>query len=163
VNDEKLLHIYLADHLTVATGICSLAKRCLSANSGAPLGDWLRNSLIIELEADVAALENVMDTIGAPRARFKQMAARAAVQAGRLKLNGRMTSYSPLSRLEELDALRLGVEAQALLWTTLKSLFSTDVQRLRGVDLDALLDRADRQRADVEQRRVEAARALSVA
>jgi hypothetical protein len=163
MNNDRLLHIYLADHLTVASGTYWLARRCLSANRGTPLGDWLRDSLLLELEADVAALENVMDSIGAPRSRFKQIAARVAVQSGRLKLNGRMISYSPLSRLEELEALRLGVEAKALMWTTLKSLTATDVQRIRGVDLDALVDRAARQRAEVERHRLEAARTLSTA
>jgi hypothetical protein len=161
MKNDKLLHIYLADHLTVATATFSLARRCLSANRGTPLGDWLRDSLLLELEADVAALENVMDSIGAPRSRYKQIAARVAVQSGRLKLNGRITSYSPLSRLEELEALCLGVEAKALMWTTLKSLAATDVQRIRGVDLGALMERAERQRVEVERHRREAARALS--
>jgi hypothetical protein len=163
VNNDKLLHIYLADHLAVATGTYSLARRALSANRGTPLGDWLRDSLLLELEADVAALENVVDSIGAPRSRYKQLAARLAVATGRLKLNGRLTSYSPLSRLQELEALRLGVEAKALMWTTLKSLTAIDVGRIRGVDLDALLDRAARQRIEVERHRLEAARALSTA
>jgi hypothetical protein len=41
-----------------------------------------------------------------------------AERLGRLKLNGRLGTYSPLSRFMELDVLAMGIEGKKLLWTT---------------------------------------------
>jgi hypothetical protein len=42
-------------------------------------------------------------------------------KAARLKLNGHLLARSPLSSLEELEMLRLGVEGKAAGWRTLGS------------------------------------------
>jgi hypothetical protein len=153
---EKLLHIYLADHLAVAIGTHAVAKRCLQSNRDSPLGNYLAEGLIPELEEDRAALENVMDAVGAPKASYKQLTARAAAQVGRLKLNGRALTYSPLSRLEELEGLCLGVEGKVLLWTSLSS--TPRAQRL-GVDTNRLIERARAQRSHLEEHRLRAVEA----
>jgi hypothetical protein len=59
-----------------------------------------------------------------------------AEKAGRLKLNGELLGYSPLSRLEELEALSLGVEGKLALWTALRRTHGDD-PRLRGAELTA--------------------------
>jgi hypothetical protein len=79
-----------------------------------------------------------------------------AERTGRLKLNGRLLSYSPLSRVEELEALRLGVEGKLALWRALKETRATD-PRLKGIDLDELARRAEGQRDELESMRLEAA------
>ena len=79
-----------------------------------------------------------------------------AEQASRLKLNGSLLGYSPLSRLEELEALSLGVEGKASLWKALRRTHGDD-PRLRDVDLAALLERAQSQRRRLERQRVRAA------
>jgi hypothetical protein len=153
---ERLLHIYLTDHLAVAAGAHALAKRCMTRNHRNPLGDYLERRLIPELEEEHAALLGLMRSLEAPEARLKQILARLAVQAGRAKLNGRTMSYSPLSRLEELDGLCVLVESKLLLWRTLRRVAAKQ-GGLRGVSLDALVDAAKRQRSDLEAHRLDAA------
>ena len=63
-----------------------------------------------------------MAVLGLPVRHYKLSAAWAAEKAARLKLNGRLLSRSPLSSLEELEMLRLGVEGKAAGWRTLRAL-----------------------------------------
>ena len=70
-----------------------------------------------------------MATLGIPVRTYKVYAGWIGEKAGRLKFNGRLFTRSPLSRLEELELLRLGVEGKAAGWRTLRVLADTD-QRL---------------------------------
>ena len=80
-----------------------------------------------------------------------------AKQAGRLKLNGQITGYSPLSRVIELEGLTIGIAGKRSLWRNLRD--AADVaDRLDGIDLDRLLSRAESQLERLEDQRVEAAR-----
>jgi hypothetical protein len=83
-------------------------------------------------------------------------AAWAGEKAGRVKLNGRLLARSPLSDLEELELLRLGVEGKAAGWRTLRLLADTDM-RLDPEQLDELMSRARRQADQLEELRVRAA------
>ena len=74
----------------------------------------------------------------------------------RLKFNGRLFARSPLSDLEELEILRLGVEGKAAGWRTLRTLADTDT-RLDPPRLDELISRARRQADLLEDLRVAAA------
>jgi hypothetical protein len=77
-----------------------------------------------------------------------------------LKLNGQLAGYSPLSRLVELESLYLGITGKRELWRALQRTLGTDA---RGFDFEELDRRAERQAADVEVHRLEAARmALSL-
>ena len=71
-----------------------------------------------------------------------------AEKLGRLKPNGRLRGYSPLSRVIELEGLAIGIAGKARMW---RSLESTLGGRFAGLDLGALAERADRQRARVEE------------
>jgi hypothetical protein len=75
-----------------------------------------------------------------------------AEKAGRLKLNGSLLSYSPLSRLEELELLALGVEGKLRLWLALQR---AEVVR-GGHDLESLVKRARSQLRRLERYRLEA-------
>jgi hypothetical protein len=152
---DKLLHIYLSDHRAGAHAGRELAKRCLSNNEGSVLGDWLARDLLPAIENDRRELESVMDAVGAPKMPWKQAAAWAVEKVGRLKLNGQVRGYSPLSRLLELEGLALGVEGKLSLWRSLQSLSDA---RLRGHDFDELIASAGGQRAALEERRVTAAK-----
>jgi hypothetical protein len=66
------------------------------------------------------ALLDFMAALGLPVRHYKLSAAWAAEKAARLKLNGRLLSRSPVSSLEELEMLRLGVEGKAAGWRTLR-------------------------------------------
>lgn len=150
--DGKLLAIYLNDHLAGATAAVEVVKRCLRNNESGPLGDFLRG-LAAELEEDRSALQRVMSSVGAKESRAKVVAAKAAERAGRLKLNGRVRGYSPLSRLLELEGLLIGVGGKLALWRALQRL-----ELSVPVDLAELIERAERHREGLEQHRLEAAR-----
>jgi hypothetical protein len=139
---DKLLAIYLNDHLAGSTVGVELARRTAGANEGTPLGDTLEQ-VANEIAEDREALKRAMSELGIGADRIKVKAAWAAEKAGRLKLNGQLTGYSPLSRLVELEGLHIGISGKLELWRHLKA---TNEQRLRSVDLDELIKRAESQR-----------------
>ena len=153
--DGRLLAIYLNDHLGGATAGVELAKRALRSNRGSELGTFLE-SLVTELEEDRQALRSVIAQLGFPPSRAKPALGLAAERLGRLKLNGQLRGYSPLSRLLELEGLTIGIEGKASLWRNLRE--TPAAERLRDVDLDELLGRAERQQANLEPHRLAAAR-----
>lgn len=149
---SNLLAIYLNDHLAGSTVGVELVRRARGSNEGTELGEFLA-AFAAEIEGDRETLEEIMEAVGAGRDRLKVAGAWAGEKAGRLKLNGSLRSYSPLSRVVELEGLRLGVEGKTCLWRMLRELADP---RLSGFDFDALIARAERQRDDLEQRRIEA-------
>lgn len=153
--DDKLLGIYLNDHLAGATAGLELARRSLNSNQGTIYESFLRD-LVTGIDEDKRELETLMETIGVPQDKLKQVAAWTTEKAGRLKLNGQLTGYSPLSRLVELEGLFLGVTGKRSLWRSLKQVADHD-SRLAVTDFDKLLARADEQRAGLEEHRLRAA------
>ena len=105
---------------------------------------------------DRAALLEIMAALGIPVRAYKVCAAWIGEKAGRLKFNGHLFTRSPLSRLEELEILRLGVEGKAAGWRTLRALAETD-GRLDPAELDELAARARRQADLLEELRIRAA------
>ena len=154
--DDRLLGIYLNDHLAGATAGLELAKRAHGRNGDGTLGVAL-GRIAEEIEDDRHSLVGVMQRLSIQANVAKTSFAWFAERVGRLKLNGHLLSYSPLSRVEELEALRLGVEGKLCLWKTLKDARGTD-PRLEGVDLDDLARRAESQRDQLEALRVAAAK-----
>ena len=148
VKEQKLLRIYLNDHSAGAFLGIELAKRALSNNRGSALGDYLER-FIDELQEDRNELVRVIETCDLPHDRYKQAAAWTAERVGRLKLNGQLTGYSPLSRVFELEGLIMGVTGKLQLWRALQLLAKTD-PRLEVVDLSQLIERAERQRNELE-------------
>jgi hypothetical protein len=154
VIERRLLAIYLSDHLAGATGGVELARRARASNRGAKPGEALAR-ICAEIEADRATLERVMEQLGVKRNSAKVAGAWAAEKLGRLKLNGRLTGYSPLSHLIELEMLHIGITGKIQLWQALKE---TQDARLAKFDLPSLIERAESQRAAVERLRLDAAR-----
>lgn len=149
------LAIYLNDHLAGATIGLELARRAAannrSTNYGPPLAE-----LAEEIERDRDALLEIMARLSVGRDMLRVLAAWGAEKLGRLKLNGELLGYSPLSRLEELEMLSLGVEGKLALWQTLRRALAGE-PRLDGVDLPALIERARAQRRALERTRRRAA------
>jgi hypothetical protein len=149
------LAIYLNDHLAGATGGVELARRLQGSNSGDPdFGPPLRE-VCAQIEADRETLEAIMDRLGVGRDRLKPLVAVLGERLGRLKLNGQLRGYSPLSRLEELEALQLGVVGKRGLWRALGHARARD---LPEVDFGALMERAEDQLKRLEALHLEAAR-----
>lgn len=140
---RDLLAIYLQDHLAGATLGVELAHRAASENAGRPVGEVLE-VLEVEIEQDRESLTSIMSALGVAPDRLKNAAAWAGEKAGRLKLNGRLASYSPLSPVLELEGLIAGVNGKRALWHTLRGLAEHD-PRLQAIRLEELITRADRQ------------------
>ena len=150
-----LLAIYLNDHLAGSTVGLELARRAAANNEGTPVGTVLAE-VAEEIAEDREALKDVMARLSVGRDPLKLAGAWGAEKLGRLKLNGSLFSYSPLSRLVEIEGLSLGVEGKLGLWQALKLTHGDDA-RLRGVDLDDLIARAKSQRRRLERQRRNAA------
>ena len=157
----EFLAIYMNDQLALGTGWRELARRSQRANAGTPLGDAL-SRVASGIAEDVDTFETLMRRLGIERSRVKVPLAIAGERLGRLKLNGRLRGYSPLSRFLELDTLALGIDGKALLWRTLRDQAGL-AARLPDVDFERLIQRAHDQRAELEPHRVEAARAALAA
>ncbi len=154
--NEKLLRIYLQDHLAGATAGLELARRTRGANEGSEYGPPLAK-IADEIEADRRHLQGIVEDLGFGGDRLKNLAAWGLEKAGRLKLNGQLTGYSPLSRLVELEGLLAGITGKQGLWVSLLELAPSE-PRLDAALLERLRDRADAQRATVEELREKAAR-----
>jgi hypothetical protein len=152
---SRLLPIYLNDHLAGSTVGVELARRSLKENPAGELGDFLRG-LLAEIVEDRATLLQLMERLAVRRSRPKTAAAWTAEKLGRLKLNGQIRGYSPLSRLVELEGLATGIEGKRSLWLALAEILDRD-QRLREFDLAALAERAQSQRERLEPHRLAAA------
>jgi hypothetical protein len=154
--DHKLLPIYLNDHLAGATAGAALARRAAGANRGDASYHLPLSQVADEIQDDRQALLSIMSRLGARTDRPKLFAAWAAEKAGRLKLNGHMLSYSPLSRLEELEMLALGITGKRALWRTLLLLAPREA-RLSAEELERLSARAEAQLDTIETCRQRAA------
>jgi hypothetical protein len=139
---DRFLAIYLNDHLAGATLGVELARRLRSSNQGdSEFGQPLAR-ICSEIEADRETLERLMERLGVSRDPLKPVLAKVAERLGRLKLNGRIRGYSPLSRVLELEVLSGFVGGKMQLWNALEQSFG---ESLDGFDFHALAARADSQ------------------
>jgi len=141
----RLLGIYLNDHLAGATSGVRLAQRVAAVHRDLPTGAALR-SLSDEIDSDRSSLISMMRRLGVPRRRYKVLAGWIAELAGRAKANGRVLPRSPLSTVEELEVLRLGVEGKRVGWSTLRTIAAADQDLdLDPTELDDLIEGATSQ------------------
>jgi hypothetical protein len=154
--NEKLLRIYLQDHHAGSTTGLELARRAHGSNKGTEYGATL-TKIVDEIAADQKALESVMDDLGFGADKIKDIGAWALEKAGRLKLNGQITGYSPLSRVVELEGLVTGITGKIALWTALLQL-APEEPRLDAARLERLRERGESQRTTVDELRERAAR-----
>lgn len=145
------LAIYLNDHLLGSTVGRDLARR-IAGRDDAYAAELVR--VAAEIDEDRERLIALMERLDVGRDRLKTIAGWVGEKAARLKLNGHLLSLSPLSRMEELEMLSLGIEGKASLWRALRA--SGD-PRLDPAELDELLERAEGQREHVEALRLRAA------
>jgi hypothetical protein len=154
---NEMLRTYLQDHHAGSTAGVELARRAAGSNRDSPYGGEL-SAIAEEIDADRETLERVMDGLGVKPSRLKDVGGWTAEKLGRLKPNNSLTSYSPLSRVVELEGLVLGVTGKLALWESLRTALGPQVE---GADFDQLVQRASGQRARLEElRRRAAAEAL---
>jgi hypothetical protein len=151
MTDQHRLSIYLNDHLAGAIAGSELAGRAASSNEGSELGPFLAN-LAEKINQDRESLERLMKILDIRRNLAKDAAAWLAEKVARLKLNGQVIGYSPLSRLVELEGLSLGVNGKLSLWKTLKELSRED-ERIDAAEVNLLIERALSQAISLEEER----------
>lgn len=149
---EEFLSIYLRDQLALGVLWRELARRAARNNRGTELGEVL-TTVSAAIAEDVETFRAIMRRLGVRADLVKAGMAFAAERLGRLKFNGRLRGYSPLSRFIELEFLTMGLAGKKQLWTTLRDLAALG-DRLPGIDFDALIDRAEHQRAALDHYRV---------
>ena len=138
---KKLLRIYLRDHDFVLRISQQVALRSARANRDNELGDLLIR-LHDEFRRDYQSLDEVMTLLGVSPNRIKRASPWIAEKFGRMKLNGRWISYSPLSRAYESLALTILIGMKETLWKSLKENYP---DKLGSIDIDRLIDRASQQ------------------
>jgi len=151
---QEYLRIYMNDQLALGVGWRETARRAAHENAGSPLGEAL-DRVAAEIADDVVLFEAIMRRLGLARNPVKPALAMAAERIGRLKPNGHVRSYSPLSRFVELDVLVMGIEGKKILWENLRDLAGI---QLPDIDFGALIERADGQRRMLEPHRRDAGR-----
>jgi hypothetical protein len=149
---EKLRRIYLDDHHALLVAGRRLAVRMLGSARDPALEAFLRD-LVRELDDDRASLRARLAAAGASPSRLKAGLGTLAERAGRLKPNGSLLRASPLTRLVELDGIRLVLESNRSLWRALEHTSA------RESDARERAERAEQGLADTEGFRLAAAEA----
>ncbi len=153
---DKLLRIYLNDHLAGSVVAVEQGEHCLTNNPDGDLAALLTRTLE-EIRKDQAVLKDLLDRIGGTENPLKQAASWVSEKVHRAKPSGEVLGYSDLNRLEELEMLVIGITGKRALWDGLDAACASD-DRFRGVDFRALALSAQRQRDAIEPHRIEAAR-----
>jgi hypothetical protein len=150
----KRLSTYLNDHLAVALAGVELAKRSLASNEGTAVEPLLRR-LNDDLDADLRLMREVMRALGVSEDPLKKGLAWVGERLGRLKLNDSLTSYSPLSRVVELEGLMVVTGLLRTTWASLDEVLGEDA---RVPDTGEARRRAEQNLRDLEQQRPAAVR-----
>lgn len=153
----KMIETYLQDHHAGSAAGLDAFRRVAEGH-----GDREVRSKVGRLAHDVAedqrSLEAIMSGLGVKPSQLKDIPARAAEKIGRLKLNERVTKRSPLSDVEELEALTAAVYAKSLGW---RILLEVDDERLDKSKIEELLNRAREQGNELEELRLKQAPKLN--
>jgi hypothetical protein len=134
------LSTYLNDHLAGATAGVDLARRLARDNQGNPYGAEVAE-IAGEIAADRDALQEVMQRLGVGRDQLRLLAAWGVEKARRVLPVPWLLDRHALGRLEELEALILGVTGKLSLWISLGETRAGD-PRLADIDFDELAGRA---------------------
>ena len=147
------LTTYLEDHLAGAAAGVSLCESLRDHHRKEVLGGFA-SEILVEIEADRAALEDLVKQVGAEPGGLKEAAALLGEKFSRFKL-GRLAG-GELGTFEALETLALGILGKKKLWEACAKLAPED-PRLQGMDFATLSARAEEQHRRVEQKRLEAA------
>jgi hypothetical protein len=151
----KYLPIYLNDHYAGSTLGAELAKRAAKNNrDNTEYGPTL-TTLAEEIDEDRETLKRIMDRLDVSEDRIKATIFWVGEKVGRLKPNGELLQFSPLSRVVEIEGLISGVGGKHSLWRVLLDLADA---RLDRAELERLAQRAEEQLSQLHELRGAAAR-----
>ncbi|GAA1735488.1 hypothetical protein GCM10009809_33320 [Isoptericola hypogeus] len=146
--DRELLGLYLSDHLTGATAGLGRAERMVGDYGDLPL-----HAELVELAEQVRGerelYRGLLQTLGLPPRRHRQLAAGVAERLGRLKLNGRVVRRSPMSVVLETELMRSAVVGKLGGWQTLEE--HADALGLDPVRFRELAELVQRQLATLDR------------
>ena len=159
--NDRLLGIYMTDHLALGVFALELARRAQRAHDGTALGAALARVAEEGIAQDIASYKRMMRRLGLSCRSPKIALAIVGERLGRAKLNGRLRRRSPLSSFEELDFVVMAIENKVVLWENLRDLAGLR-ERLPDVDFEQLIARAHAQRSQLEPFRLQAGRSAFV-
>lgn len=140
---RRLLDIYVGDHWAGAGAGTRLARRLHENNRDSPWAAEL-GRIADAVTEDDRTLAQVRDALDNGRGDIKRVLGLVGERIARLKPNGRVVSYSPLSRVVECEALLSGVAGKHRLWVALGRNV-VGVPELAEFDFDLLEQRAEHQ------------------
>ncbi len=139
---------YLHDHLAGAAFAVDLLKSLRDHYSGQALGE-LASHLLLEVEEDRDVLQRIVDRAGKGSPDLKEAAAWLTEKVTRAKLR----HNDAFGTFQALETLALGILGKLSLWRALLIIAEID-DRVRGVDLEQLITRAQAQHAKLEESRL---------
>jgi hypothetical protein len=150
-HDRRSLNIYLTERVLVMRGGRRLVDRMRGRARQGPERDLIER-VGDELERSERTLMSFLRQIGVAPPHVRLALVGLAERAGRLKPNGRVTTRSPLTDLEEFDALTLAIIAAGMTWSALDraDIARAELVRERAetcADLAASLEPLRRERA----------------
>lgn len=116
---DRYLTIYLRDHLAMARAGLEYCRRVIRENQGNSVGEHLE-AMAVELEEEAETLTRALKLLDVEPSQLKMAGAWLVEKMGRLKFNGELTRYSPLSRVFELEFMMAATQARRGLWRTLR-------------------------------------------
>lgn len=146
--DRDLLQLYLNDHLTGATAGRSRAQRMVKEYVDLPIHPQLV-TIAADLDREHRRLSRLISELGLSHHPLRLIAGKVVEQVGRLKLNERLLTRSPMTPLLEVELLRGAVNAKVGLWEELAVL--SPRLGLDATEWEQLAERAKEQSAIIEQ------------
>lgn len=154
------LATYLNDHVAGSVTLLELLEHLESAYADTAVQSFVK-SLRHDVEADRGVLDDLMARLQIPQSTLRKASAWLGEKLAQLKLKLDDTPGGQLRLLEAMEVASLGIEGKHSLWRALRSIADHE-PRLRELDYDDLLRRAEDQRRRVETVRLAAAKASLV-
>jgi hypothetical protein len=152
----KELQTYLQNHCAGSVAGLEIISHLIATHSSAREEHFFVE-LQQEIEQDQETLRKILQSLGASAAPLRNTTAYLAEKLARLKVRLEDPGGAQLARLEQIEALALGIEGKGALWNVLLAV-QESAPPLRGIDFGRLNQRADEQHKRVEARRIEWAR-----
>ena len=153
---DDYIATYLNDHLAGSVVAVELMENLETVYAGQPIADFIAK-LRADIEVDIRELEDLMGQLQISESRTRKASAWLTEKFTQLKLRLDDPAHSDLRLFESLEALSLGIEGKRSLWLALSAAAKLSPQ-LRIANYQRLQQRAEEQRARVEDQRLELAR-----
>jgi hypothetical protein len=147
---------YLNDHLAGSIVALELLDHLVETAPTAEARQFF-TTLHHEITKDQQVLQDLLYRVGGTESRLRKAAAWLTEKLSEVKLRLNEATGGELHQLEALEALALGIHGKLSLWLALEAV-SGQLVEVRELDLARLQQRARDQYAQVESRRIAAAR-----